>query len=168
MSLPYDIPTLFELVGSRPILRDRTSTEYRDNTKKKKNVNNVSTTSTSATSKFEYNIYNVAMDIMIIKLQQRFAKHSELSADFACLDPRNFLKELPVTAFVKLSKLLGFEKTVLQDELKDFDSEWEKFKFKFPKTYLVQEEDNEDDGEEGEITLNNENQQQKIEQCKEK
>lgn len=56
---------------------------------------------------------------------------------------------------------------MLKNELQDFASKWEKLKLKLPETYLVQEEDNEDD-EEGEITLNNENQQQKIEQCKKK
>lgn len=50
------------------------------------------------------------MDIVVSKLQQRFAKHSELSADFAYLDPRNFSKELSVTAFVKLSKLLDLKR----------------------------------------------------------
>lgn len=34
--------------------------------------------------------------------------------------PRNFSKEISATALIKLTKLLGFESSVLKDEILDF------------------------------------------------
>lgn len=133
--------------------------------------NNVSKT---PIEKFEHNVHNVALDIVISKLEQRFYKHSKLCADFACLDPRNFSNELPSTALVKLSKILGFEGSVLKDELLDFASKWDKLKLNLPETYLLNREEDDDnddaveDIDESRIIDDGEINQHRVEKCFEK
>ncbi|KAF0748187.1 RNA-directed DNA polymerase from mobile element jockey [Aphis craccivora] len=61
------------------------------------------TVTETAIDLFKFNVHNTAMDTVICKLEQRFAKHAEICSDFTCLDPRQFSKLLPTTALFKLS-----------------------------------------------------------------
>jgi len=91
------------------------------------------TVTETAIDLFKFNVHNTAMDTVIFKLEQRFAKHAEICSDCTCLDPRQFSKPLPTTALFKLSKVLGLENTsILREEFLDFTKKWDKLKLNLP------------------------------------
>ncbi|KAL4089495.1 hypothetical protein QTP88_024521 [Uroleucon formosanum] len=87
-----------------------------------------------------------AMDTLICKLEQRFAKYAEICSDFTCLDPRQFSKPLPTTALFKLSKLLVLVNTsILREEFLDFTKKWNKLKLNLPEVYASYRSDEENE-----------------------
>ncbi|KAL4120273.1 hypothetical protein QTP88_012995 [Uroleucon formosanum] len=95
---------------------------------------------------FKFNVHNTAMDTVICKLEQRFAKHAEICSDFTYLDPRQFSKPLTTTALFKLSKVLGLENTsILREEFLDFTKKWDKLKLNLPEVYASYRSDEENE-----------------------
>lgn len=85
---------------------------------------------------YKFNVFNTAMDTVIFKLDQRFAKHAEICSDFSCLDPRQFSKPLPTTALFKISEVLGLDNTtILRDEYIDFTKKWDTLKLSLSEVY---------------------------------
>lgn len=104
------------------------------------------TVTETAIDLFKFNVHNTAMDTVICKLEQRFAKHAEICSDFTCLDPRQFSKPLPTTALFKLSKVLGLENTsILREEFLDFTKKWDKLKLNLPEVYASYRSDEENE-----------------------
>lgn len=90
----------------------------------------------TANDLYKFNVHNTAMNTVICKLEQRFAKHVEIYLEFSCLNPRQFSKPLPATALSKISQVLGLENTtILRDEYVDFTKRWDKLKFSLPEAY---------------------------------
>ena len=90
-----------------------------------------------AEKSYEVNVHNRIMDTAIEAIHRRFLTHSNLCADLACLDPRNFpqlcTSAFPQSALKELSKCLqGFDsratKENMQAELKSLAVQWNRLK----------------------------------------
>ena len=92
---------------------------------------------TDAERAYIVDVYNIIMDTIYESIHRCFLSHGTLYADFALLEPRNFLEicsnNLAPSALQELSKcLLPFDDratvTNLQCELKSLAAHWEKLK----------------------------------------
>lgn len=97
------------------------------------------------------------MDTICESIHRRFLSHGTLYADFAFLEPRNFLEicpnNLPPSALQELSKcLLPFDDratvTNLQCELKSLAAHWEKLKTTALDEYRTRSVRDDDEGAE--------------------
>ena len=112
---------------------------------------------TDAERAYKVDIYNIIMATICESIHRRFLSHSTLYADFAVLEPRNFLEicsnNLPPSVLQELSKCLRpFDDratvTNIQCELKSLAAHWEKLKTTALDEYRTRSMRDDDEGAE--------------------